>query len=43
MEIVYLLGNMLAGREINREGYGSKDLRSKEDGIVRAGYGFKKN
>ena len=35
-----LLGNMLAGKGINRTGYGSKDLQSKKGkGIIRAGYG----
>ena len=38
-----LLGNMLAGRRINRAGYGSKDLQSKGDGIIRAGYGSNKS
>ena len=33
-----LLGNMSAGREINRAGYGSKDLQSKGDGLIRASY-----
>ena len=34
-----LLGNMLAGKGINRAGYGSTDLQSKEEkGIIRAGY-----
>ena len=37
-----LLGNMLAGRGINRAGYGSKDLQSKGGKvIIRAGYGSK--
>ena len=37
-----LLGKMLAGKGINRAGYGSKDLQSKGGkGIIRAGYGFK--
>ena len=31
-----LLGNMLAGKEINKAGYGPKDLWSKGDGIIRA-------
>ena len=34
-----LLRNMLAGKGINRAGYGSKDLPSKGDGIIKAGYG----
>ena len=34
-----MLGNMLAGKGVNRSGYGSKDLQSnKEKGIIRAGY-----
>ena len=33
-----LLGNMLAGRGINRTGYGSKELRSKGGGMIGAGY-----
>ena len=34
-----LLGNMLAGKGINRAGYGSTDLQSKEEKrIIRAGY-----
>ena len=33
-----LLGNMLAVEGFNRAGYGSKDLQSKGDGIIRAGY-----
>ena len=34
-----LLGNMLVGKGINRAGYGSTDLQSKEEkGIIRAGY-----
>ena len=34
-----LLGNMSAGREINRAGgYSSKDLQSKGDGLIRASY-----
>ena len=37
-----LLGNMLAGKGINRGEYGSKDLHSnKGKGIIRAGYGSK--
>ena len=37
-----LLGNMLADKEINRAGYGYKDLQSKKGrGIVRASYGSK--
>ena len=32
-----LLGNMLAGKEINRAGYGSKKGKL----IIRTGYGFK--
>ena len=40
--VARLIGNTLAGRGINRAGYGSKDLRSKGDGIIRAGYGSKK-
>ena len=32
-----LLGNMLL--RINKAGYGSKDLRSKVDGMIRTGYG----
>ena len=32
-----LLGKMLAGRGINRAGYGSKNLQSKGDGMIRAG------
>ena len=37
-----LLGNMLAGKGINKAGYGSKDLRFKKGkGIIRAGYGSK--
>ena len=37
-----LLGNMLAGKRINRAGYGSKDLQSnKGKGTIRAGYGPK--
>ena len=37
-----LLGNMLAGKGINRAGYDSKDLQSKkEKGNIRAGYGSK--
>ena len=36
------LGNMLAGKGINRAEYGFKDLQSKGGkGIIRAGYGFK--
>ena len=31
-----LLGKMLAGRGINRAGYGSKNLWSKGDEMVRA-------
>ena len=38
-----LLENMLAGRGINRAGYGSKDLQSKGDGMIRAGYGWSEN
>ena len=35
-----LLGNMLAGKGVNRAEYGSKDLQSKGGkGIIRAGYG----
>ena len=34
-----LLGNMSAAKEINSARYGSKDLRSERDGIIRAGYG----
>ena len=35
-----LLGNMLAGKGINRTGYGSKDLISKGGKrIIREGYG----
>ena len=30
---------MLAGKGIKRAGYGSKDLWSKGDGMIRAGYG----
>ena len=37
-----LLGNMLAGRGINRAEYGSKVHRSKGDGIIRTCYGSKK-
>ena len=33
-----LLGNMLAVEGFNRAEYGSKDLQSKGDGIIRAGY-----
>ena len=33
-----LLGNMLAGRGINRTGYGPKELRSKGGGMIGAGY-----
>ena len=34
-----LLGNMLAGKGVNRAGYGSKDTQSKGGkGIIRAGY-----
>ena len=37
-----LLGNILAGKGINRAGYGSKDLKSKGGKvIIRAGYGSK--
>ena len=37
-----LLGNMLAGKGINRAGYGSKDLQSKGGKvIIRAVYGSK--
>ena len=37
-----LSGNMLAGKGINRAGYGFKDFQSKvRKGIIRAGYGFK--
>ena len=37
-----LLGNMLAGKGINRAGYDSKDLQSKkEKGNIRAGHGSK--
>ena len=37
-----LLGNMLAGKGINRAEYGSKNLQSnKEKGIIRAYYGSK--
>ena len=37
---VNLLGNMLAGKGINRTGYGSKDLISKGGKrIIREGYG----
>ena len=37
-----LSGNMLAGKGINRAGYGLKDLQYKRGkGIVRAGYGPK--
>ena len=33
---------MLAGKAVNRAGYGSKDLQSKGGkGIIRAGYGSK--
>ena len=32
-----LLGNMLAGKGINRAGYGSKKVKL----IIRIGYGFK--
>ena len=33
---------MLAGKVVNRTGYGSKDLQSKGGkGIIRAGYGSK--
>ena len=36
------LGNMLAGKGINRSGYGSKYLQSKVGKrIIRAGYGSK--
>ena len=39
-----LLGNMLAGKGINRAGYGSKDLQAKgEKAVTRAGYGSKLN
>ena len=39
-----LLGNMLAGKGVNRAEYGSKDLQSKGGkGIIRAGYGSKLN
>ena len=35
-----LLGNMLAGKAVNRAGYGSKDLQSnKGKGIIRGGCG----
>ena len=37
-----LLGNMLTSRGINRVAYGSKNLRSKGDEMIRAGYGSKK-
>ena len=40
---VSLLGNMLAGKGINRAGHGSKDLRSKGDGMIKAGYGSKRS
>ena len=33
-----LLGTMLAGWGINRAGYGSKDLQSKGDWRIRAGF-----
>ena len=34
-----LLENMLAGKGINKAGYGSKDLQTKgRKGIIRAGY-----
>ena len=37
-----LSGNMLAGKGVNRAGYGSEDLQSKGGkGILRAGYGSK--
>ena len=37
-----LLGNMLAGKGVNRAGCGSKDVQSKGGkGIIRAGYGSK--
>ena len=37
-----LLGNKLAGKGVNRAGYGSKDFQSKGGkGIIRAGYGSK--
>ena len=47
-----LLGNMLVGKGaiaasqgwgINTVGNGSKNLRSKGDGMIRTGYGSKKN
>ena len=34
---------MLPGRGINRAGYGSKDLQSKGDGMIRAVYGWSEN
>ena len=34
---------MLAVRAINRAVYGSKDLQSKGEGMIRAGCGSKKN
>ena len=40
--MLFLLGNMLAGKGINRARYGSKDLQPKGGkGIIRASYGSK--
>ena len=37
-----LLGNVLAGKGVNRAGYDFKDLQSKGGkGIIKAGYGSK--
>ena len=38
-----LLGNTWTGKGINRARYGSKDLQSKGDGMIRAGYGSERS